>query len=239
MQNKKSLLQRMLVIYITFFVLLAAGLAHSVLPNFSKGYNEGTTLGQDIARSWASGSPRLIFMLGEVPLAEKEEYQISGLDTLSGAKVTSSVRHLDLTVALPAEPDANPMGLAFSAVGGSPWIYLITMLSSVSYLAIIVLMFMIIHSIRRSIKEERTLDNRNVWFIRTIGILTIFVELGHDLSAWYMSSRAAELLVGSNVMIDTTLSISYPTIIMGILIIFTAEVFAIGQNLSEEQKLTI
>ena len=28
-------------------------------------------------------------------------------------------------------------------------------------------------------------------------------------------------------------------IIMGILILFAAEVFAIGQNLSEEQKLTI
>ena len=28
-------------------------------------------------------------------------------------------------------------------------------------------------------------------------------------------------------------------IIMGILILFSAEVFAIGQNLSEEQKLTI
>ena len=28
-------------------------------------------------------------------------------------------------------------------------------------------------------------------------------------------------------------------VIMGILILFAAEVFAIGQNLSEEQKLTI
>lgn len=32
------------------------------------------------------------------------------------------------------------------------------------YLAIIVLMFVIIHSLRRSIREERTLDKRNVWY---------------------------------------------------------------------------
>ncbi|MEG2612622.1 MAG: DUF2975 domain-containing protein, partial [Alistipes sp.] len=67
----------------------------------------------------------------------------------------------------------------------------------------------------------------------------IFTEMGHALIAWCMSARAAELLAGSNLVVDTTFSISYYTIIMGILVIFTAEVFAIGQNLSEEQKLTI
>ena len=33
--------------------------------------------------------------------------------------------------------------------------------------------------------------------------------------------------------------VSYTNIIMGILILFAAEVFAIGRNLSEEQRLTI
>ena len=54
-----------------------------------------------------------------------------------------------------------------------------------------------------------------------------------------MKSRAAELLAGTDIGVDTTFTVSYSTIIMGILIIFTAEVFAVGQNLSEEQKLTI
>ena len=38
---------------------------------------------------------------------------------------------------------------------------------------------------------------------------------------------------------DAGFHVSYAMIIMGILILFAAEVFAIGQNLSEEQKLTI
>lgn len=229
----------MLVIYITFFVVLAAGLAHSLWPNFSKGYSEGTVLGQDIARSWEKGAPREIYILGEVPLASKLAFPIEGLDTLSDVRIAPAVRYLSLTVDLPADPDANPMGLAFNAIGGSPWFYLLTMLEMLAYIAIIVLMFLIIHSIRRSIKEERTLDRRNVWFLRTIGFLTIFAELSTDFTSWCMKCRAAALLAGSGVAVDTTFTISYTTIIMGILIIFTAEVFAIGQNLSEEQKLTI
>lgn len=113
------------------------------------------------------------------------------------------------------------------------------MLEMLAYIAVIVLMFLIIHSIRRSIREERTLDRRNVWFLRTIGFLTIFAELSTDFTAWCMKSRAAELLAGTDIGVDTTFTVSYSTIIMGILIIFTAEVFAVGQNLSEEQKLTI
>ena len=57
--------------------------------------------------------------------------------------------------------------------------------------------------------------------------------------AGVMSRRAAELLAGNGYAVDTGFHVSYSMVIMGILILFAAEVFAIGQNLSEEQKLTI
>ena len=77
------------------------------------------------------------------------------------------------------------------------------------------------------------------WYLRTIGLLTILAELISDTVNWAMNSRAAELLAGSGYTVDTGFHISYAMIIMGILILFAAEVFAIGQNLSEEQKYTI
>ena len=40
MQNKKSLLRRLLVLYVTFFVVLVVSFAHS-LPHFSRGYSDG------------------------------------------------------------------------------------------------------------------------------------------------------------------------------------------------------
>ena len=133
----------------------------------------------------------------------------------------------------------SPLGLAFRSIGGSGWIYAMIMICPLFYLAIIVLMFMIIHSLRRSIREERTLDRRNVWYLRTIGVLTIAVEFIGNIIDWIMNRRAAALLADSGFTVDTSFHFSYLMIIMGILILFAAEVFAIGQNLSEEQKLTI
>lgn len=238
MQNKKSLLQRLLVIYITFFIVLAVSIAHSFLPNFSKGYDAGTALGKNIAESWESGTPRSIYILGDVSLRNEPAFEAEGLPSGDGLTVKAAVKSLDLTVEQEA-PGASALGLAFGSIGGSPWIYALLLLSSLSYVAIIVLMFLIIHSLRKSIRDERTLDKRNVWYLRAIGILTILSELCRDVAGWWMDSRAAGLLEGSGLGVDTGFTVSYSNIIMGILILFAAEVFAIGQNLSEEQKLTI
>ena len=78
-----------------------------------------------------------------------------------------------------------------------------------------------------------------MWYLRAIGGLAIATELLNDLANRAMNLRAAELLAGSGYTVDTAFHVSYSTIVMGLLIVFAAEVFAIGQNLSEEQKLTI
>ena len=229
MQNKKSLLQRLLVIYITFFIVLVASIAHGILPNFSRGAAEGAELGNDIAEKWKSGVPRMIYMLGDIRVTGQPE---------TAVEIKANVRKLALVVEQNA-PGTSPLGLAFRSIGGSAWLYALVMLCPLLYLAIIVLMFVIIHSLRRSIREERTLDKRNVWYLRAIGMLTIVTELISDTVDWVMNSRAAELLAGSGYTVDAGFHVSYAMIIMGILILFAAEVFAIGQNLSEEQKLTI
>lgn len=237
MQNKKSLLQRLLVIYITFFIVLVASIAHGFVPDFSKGYSEGTQIGNDIVKSWQSGTPRMIYMLENIPVRDSEPMRLS----VAGGKVRSAearIAKLNLTVEQDA-PRASVMGLAFSSIGGTPWLYAMVMAGLLSFVAIIVLMFLIIHSLRRSIREEHTLDKRNVWLLRTIGLLTILTELLQDIVNWRMALRAADLLADSPYRVETAFQVSYPTIIMGILILFAAEVFAIGQNLSEEQKLTI
>ena len=234
MQNKKPMLQRMLAIYVIFFAVLATGLAHSVWPNFSKGYDEGAVIGRDIARNWASGAPRSIFTLFEVPLRAKAPVRLDGADSL-----VPTTRRIDLAADLPADAGSSPLHLALSSIGGNPWFYLITVFRALAFVAIVVLMFLIIHSIRRSIREEHTLDRRNVWYLRAIGSLTILTELLNDVMTWRMSVRAAELLAPYGEAIDTAFHVSYANIILGILVLFTAEVCAIGQNLSEEQKFTI
>lgn len=240
MQNKKPLLQRLLVIYITFFIVLVVSFAHGILPSFSRGAAEGVEMGNDIAARWNSGIPRMIYLLNDIRIVGQPD-SVPLMDSLrvSGTEaVKARIRNLELIVEEDA-PGESPISLAFRSVGGSPWIYLLVMLTPLLMLAVIVLMFIIIHSLRHSIREERPLDRRNVWYLRIIGILTIAAELLDGLRDWIMNSRAAELLAGSGYTVDTGFHVSYTMIIVGILVLFAAEVFAVGQNLSEEQKLTI
>lgn len=237
MQNKRPFLQRLLIIYIAFFCALAAGLAMEFLPGFSRGYADGDEISMDLARNWGSGTPRLIYMLENI-LVDGGPENIIELPEHPNMKIDTKIRQIGLVVEQEA-PGASIFGLAFRSLGGSGWIYASVMLTLAAYLTIVVLMFLIIHSVRRSIREERTLDKRNIWYLRAIGGLAIASELADSVVAWTMNRRAAELLAGSQYSVDTSFHLSYSTIIIGILIIFAAEVFAIGRNLSEEQKLTI
>ena len=237
MQNKRPFLQRLLIIYIAFFGALVAGLALEFLPGFSQGYADGDEISMDLAKNWGSGTPRLIYMLENIRVKEGPQTSIE-LPTAPDMKIGTKIRNIGMVVEQEA-PGASIVGLAFRSLGGSGWIYASVMLTLVAYLTIVALMFLSINSVRRSIREERTLGKRNIWYLRAIGGLAIVTELTDSIVDWTMNSRAAELLAGSEYTVDTAFHLSYSTIIIGILIIFAAEVFAIGRNLSEEQKLTI
>lgn len=97
MQNKKSLLQRLLVIYITFFIVLVASIAHGILPNFSRGAAEGAELGNDIAEKWKSGVPRMIYMLGDIRVTGQPETAVE-IAAAPGVEIKANVRKLALVV---------------------------------------------------------------------------------------------------------------------------------------------
>lgn len=236
MQNKKSLLKRLLFLYIALFLVIAAGLVHGLLGSFGRGLADGMEMGAKIAEKLQQQDPRMVYLLSNVPIREKIDD--NALIRVDNTEITPIVSRMDLIVDEPAT-NTSPVAIAFRSIGGSPWMYACMMLIPLFLLAIIVLMILIIHSLRRSIREERPLDKRNVWYLRLIGLLTILTELINSLVGYAMKLQAERLLAGSNLTVDTTFDLSYTTIIMGILILFSAEVFAIGQNLSEEQKLTI
>ncbi len=238
MQNKKPLLRRLLAIYVAFFAVIIADIALEVGPGFVRGWSEGNEMGMDITRNWALGVPRRIYMLENIRISRSPADGISAPKLAAGVKVESRIRKIGLVIEEEA-PDASIASLAFESVGGNGWLYLAVLLCAVAYLAIIGLMFRIIYSVHRSIREERTLERRNVGLLRIIGLLAIATELIDDAVAWCMNSRAAELLAGSEYVVDTAFHVSYSRILLGVLILFAAEVFAVGQNLSEEQKLTI
>lgn len=234
--NKKSYLQRLLAIYIAFFAVLIIGFALDIAPNFTRGLEAGTEMGHELADSYDAPDPRSIYMLWNIPIYRSEPITIC--DGEASREVIGHLSNLTLEVKEPAG-DRPVMQLAFAAIGNSPWIYALMILSALTYPAIIVLMFCIIRSVRISIREDKPLGNADAILLRTIALLTILSELFNSIGSWMMTHRAAEVLTNTAYAVDTAFHLNYGTLIMGILLLFAAEVFKIGRDLSEEQRLTI
>ncbi len=240
MNNKKSLLRRLLIIYVTLFLVLLASVVDSMLGELSESYNVGYSIGEHIATSYEQNTPKLFYTLGNVPLEQIGTQDVNlTVDSLSNTIVNIAPNSATIAVQLDAKEDISLLEAAFSSVGGSVWIYAITLLNPSAYIALIVLMIMTIASIRGSVKNGSALEKENIYYLRAIGALAIFIELTISFREWILAKKAAELLAGTQYVIDTQFPISYYALITGLIILFSAEVFAIGHNLSEEQKLTI
>ena len=70
MQNKKSLLKRLLFLYIALFLVIATGLVHSLLGDFGRGAADGMEMGTRIAEKLQQGDPRMIYLLGDVHIID-------------------------------------------------------------------------------------------------------------------------------------------------------------------------
>lgn len=236
MQNKKIYLQRLLVIYVAFFVVLLAGFAWDIVPNLTRGVEEGARMGHEIAAGYEQAQPQAQYMLWNIPIRNAEAVAIATDE--EQRTVVGEISTLSLSVKEPAD-ERSTMHMAFAAIGNSVLIYALMIGSALCFPIIIVLMYFIIRSVRHSIREELPLGRNNVWLLRAIALLTILTELMSQGGVWLMNNKAAEVLVGSGYEVNTTFQLNFGTLIMGLLLLFAAEVFDIGRELGEEQKLTI
>ena len=236
MQHKKTYLQRLLAIYVAFFAVLLAALGHEVIPDFFRGHQDGMAISGELVREFDPQKPRAIYLLFDIPITEAVPAAVETAD--STRRITACPTQLRVQVDEPAA-GRSIFGLAFEMIGGSKWFYALTLLNVLAYLAIIILMWLIIRSVRRSIREETPIGRADVWRLRTIALLTIVSELFSSLWNWGMARNAARLLTDTAYTVDASFDLSYGVIMMGILLLFAAEIFAIGRDLGEEQRLTI
>lgn len=237
MQHKKIYLQRLLAIYVAFFAVLLVALAHEVIPSFSYGRRTGSEMSDSMFREFGSDHPRSVYMLFDIPLRNDRPVALAAADSLR--RISAQPTRMTLTVSEPAPGNPSFASLAFNIIGGSKWIYALTLAGPLIYLAIIILMLLIIHSVRRAIREERPIGRGDVGRLRLIALLTIVSELLSRLWIWCMARRAATILADTPYTVDTSFTLSYGVVLMGILLLFAAEVFAISRDLGEEQRLTI
>lgn len=233
MRTKKTQLKRLLAIYTVFLLLLLAGALHGSV-DFARGFSDGMEMADRLEHD--KGNCYEYFAVN-VPVYTKFAPLEAGQPADTLCQLNSRVEQISLLVRK-ASHDPAPQ-VVFRMFADNGYLYLAMMLIAFSKLAIFILMGLIINSLRKSIRDERTLDRHNILYTRIIGVVLICAELLNGVFEWCQRTEAARLLEGSTWMVDTSFPLSYWNLVMGVLVIFMAEVFAIGTRLSEEQKFTI
>lgn len=229
MGNRLTPIRRITALYVVFFAVIILSI---VLSFSSTAFREGFQTGQsDAVRMMSGGSEagmNIIYDLRAVP--ENHEFSIPVYGK-HGSGVQINGRSSVMDVEVVSQPGVKVKGL------GIPTLFLI--LAAFMYLAVFVIIFMILTSLRSSIKQGGLMWKEVVPLTRSIGILLICASLSWSLSGYLESRAVAPYFEESGFEIITSFSVDGIQIIMGVLVFFIAEVFSIGYRLSEEQKLTI
>lgn len=223
---KFTSLQRITALYVIFFVVLAIGafpLAEAFRDGWKAGYNDAVK----VKRSETQGKSAEI--LYEVPVIYQGlSFDIPVYDS-AGTQVNARPSALDLEI-------ITPDGQEIKGLGGS---MAFVVISGVMYIAVFVIIFIILTSLRGSVKRGELMKKSVIVRTRAIAILLICASLSFSLSR-YLENRALNgFLAGNGFSISVQFPFDFLQIGTGILIFVIAEIFAIGHKLSEEQRLTI
>lgn len=228
MQPKKKILRRITSLYIIFFVIIITSIILSlnsaaVKQAFSMGYNDAVRI-QD-----REGEGREIDIFYDIN-GVRSDFEF---DTMVYSNADSSVIVKGRPAAMDFEVTSHKKASAKTSVVA------LVFASAFIYIAIFVIIFIIISSLRKSIKTDVGFSKRNIMHTRSIAFLMIAQSLISSLSSYLESNALASYFTESPFVVDTAFRFNFAEIITGILIFVIAEIFAIGYNISEEQKLTI
>lgn len=118
------------------------------------------------------------------------------------------------------------------------WSFILQLFSGICYIAICTILFVVLFSLRNSIRHDNLFNRDNIKLIRAIGILLIASSLLVNLAYYLEAQSLTQLLKDTSLLISIDIY-EFGDLFAGVLILVIAEIFAIGYDLSEEQKLTI
>lgn len=239
MQNKKNLKRKITVLYIVYFAALLGGIVYNTAPAFKQGARLGLEVSKNIMQNIDNDVIRSSHLYLGIHATQNHDIAEFDKNDDRNTSVTVSASNFDVLVSQDADDDSSLFDMTFSAIGGSAFIYFGSLAIMALYITIFVLTFLILHSLHRSVKRDMPLDKKCVWYTRSIGIILIVTDLLDAWGQWFMRKEAAGILAGSEFIVDTSFPLNYYKLLLAVLVIFTAEIFAIGSQLGEDQKLTI
>lgn len=232
--EKGSLNRRLLLIYTGYFVVLALGFMHSIMPSLSSAMRIGIAQGESMAELNARGIEHdwyLVTVKPDISSCKWSELQSSQ----EGVLLSNSM--YEGFVSITAMHDHSLPELRERLANLSNLSFMLELVTIFAWVAILVLVGLIINSLRKSIRDNQIIDSRNILKMRLIGIMIIIDQVAEAVII-VVGHRMLSIASGGELIMQG-FPIEYGQIVLGLLIIFTAEVFALGARLSEEQKLTI
>ncbi len=231
---KKSLRLHLLYIYIGYFVALVLGFFHGFAPDFMKGLYEGMKAGIEAEQLQENGvEPRIYFMTTGLARNGGEWTPIVTRDTTVHIEADFTQAMLCVRTTEETTPEV------IEQIGRSGYSLPLFALAILAKLAILILVALIINVLRKSVRDEQPLPRRIITYTRWVAVLLVLAALLGAAGSYVYSLAANAVLEGSNLPAHATFAFDYWNIFMAILVLFSAEVFSIGTQLSEEQKLTI
>ena len=236
-ENKRILNRRLRYLYIGYFLILAVGFMHGVLPLFARSVAEGIRQGEKMLEQIESeGSCSEWYLVAVKPrLFDASPLSLPHLS--QGA--TLSFEPVEGLLSVEIDPETMAPERLDRFRGLHLKVLFFEMLSMACWLAILVLIALMINSMRRSVRDQHPLPKSNILNMRLIGVFIILNQLFEGL-VYSLGHRMVELLYSAEQgSYGEFFPIDYGMVLLGLLVLFGAEVFAIGSRLSEEQRLTI
>lgn len=222
---KRSVLARIAVLYILSSAVIITG----IVVSFNKAaFSEGFDFGTQIATN-AMADDNTKITIPEVLFDQKvisHNPQIS-IDSVESCRVETRVSKLNLMI----EKDGVDKQYIISLC--------LSMLSMIVYTSIFVVIFLVLSSLLKSIRSGEGFVHRNIALTRIIAIFLIVASLLDSFAVWIEANIAMKYVDSAIYKIDTAFTPDFTQLVTAVLIFIMAEVFAIGANLSDEQKLTI
>lgn len=233
--DKRALKRRLHYIYIGYFVILALGFMHSMVPSITRSLHEGVS--QFVAHEESVDRNSSEWWLVAV-MPRLFESQTLAIEPIEG-QAPLQLEPYEGFVSVWVDRATLPQEIYRAANRCYEGTFLLDLVTIASWVAVLVLIALIIRSLRSSLRDEHPLPQRNILYMRLIGGLVIFQELCQGV-IFTLGHRIVELLSGlERGSYGEFFPIDYGMLLLGLLILFSAEIFALGSRLQEEQRLTI
>ena len=178
-KQKKSLRRHLLVIYIFYFLALAAGFIHSFVPHVSSSLATGwQAASEDIRMQEKHGiAQHTYFLAARLQNAQSDE-TLFPIET-GHASISTEAEYTGVNIYVKTDENSDPT--VVRTLNRINYILLLSIPALLAKLSILILVALIINILRKSVRDEQPLPGRIIIYTRAVGFLLILAPASRRL----------------------------------------------------------